>query len=72
MNIYLAILEDRHTDPEIEPFQEKQGALKQIKKWQDAYEPETWIEDNIEGWEYDIRSDCEDGPKMHIEKKLLR
>ena len=72
MDIYLAILEDRHTDWEIEPFQDKQGVLKQIKEWQDDYENETWIEENIKGWEYSVRSDCEDGPKMHIEKKILR
>ena len=71
MDIYLAILEDRHTDVQIQPFQKIIKALKQITEWQAQYDDEKWLEEDIETWEYYVASDCDDGPKMRIEKKVL-
>ena len=47
-------------------------ALKKITEWQSIYDDETWEEEETDDWEYYVRSDCDDGPKMRIEKKELR
>ena len=70
--VYVAILEDRHFSTALEVFTKPIKALKQITEWQFGYKDEIWVEENIEGWEYYVRSDCDDGPKMRIEKKELR
>ena len=72
MEIYLAVLEDRHIDPIIEPFREIGNAMKQIEEWKSDYQNEVWEEDVIEDWEYYVRSGCDDGPTMRVEKKELR
>jgi len=72
MDIYLAVLEDRHIDTIIEPFQDTDEAIKQIEEWKSDYSAKVWEEEEIEGWEYYIRSECDDGPNMRIEKKKLR
>ena len=74
MNIYVAILEDRHCDPQIEVFQHREKALTQIKEWQADYFDEIWVEEDMEGWEYYVKSECidDDGPNMRIERKTLR
>jgi len=71
MDIYLAILEDRHIDIQIELFQDIVHAQKQIRQWQYNYIDEDWLNEDIEGWEYYVRSSSEDGPNMRIEKKIL-
>ena len=71
MEIYVAILEDKHTDDQIELFQNRRNALDQIAEWKSDYD-EIWEEEEIKGWEYYVRSECEDGPSMRIEKKELK
>jgi len=70
--VFIAILEDRHEDIQLEVFTTFAGAAKQIINWQLEYTNETWIEKEIESWEYYVHSDCEDGPNMRIEKKEVR
>ena len=74
MEIYLAILEDRHAEVQIEPFQKIIKALKKVTEWQLNYENEEWeeIDIDIDGWEYYIKSTCDDGPNIRIEKKILK
>ena len=70
MNVYLAVLEDRHIDTQIEVFDKMELAHSQISTWEDGY-TDSWVEKDITGWEYYVRSDCDDGPNMRIEKKVL-
>jgi len=72
MEIYLAILEDRHSDVQIEVFTKVIKALKQITEWQAGYGKEVWEEDEDSEWEYYVHSDCDDGPSMRIERKELK
>lgn len=72
MEIYLAILEDRHIDIQIEPFKTLPEALEQIREWQSNALDDEWIEEEIDGWEYYVRSKCEDGPNLRVEKKELK
>jgi len=71
--VFVAILEDRHTDDQIEVFIKVIHALKQITEWQAMYGTDyTWEEEEIEAWVYYIVADSGDGPHMRIERKVLR
>ncbi len=70
--IYLAILEDRHIDDQIETFRKPFHALKQITEWQHSYgDRYEWVESDLADWEY-FCSAGDDAPSMRIEKKRLR
>lgn len=73
MEVYLAIWEDRHIDTQIEVFQKYNDAWEEIQIWMSEYPKykDAWEEENIGGWEYFVKSKCDDGPTMRIEKKTL-
>ena len=72
MDIFIAILEDRHYDDTIEVFVEPIMALKIITEWKARYPDEEWVERDVPEWEYCVDSEDDDGPKIRIEKKVLK
>ena len=72
MTIYLAVLNDRHTDTEIIPYKSLEGAKSQITKWKKDYDEQgySWDETEISGWLY-YCSGGDDGPSMYIEPRQL-
>ena len=62
--VYVAHLKDRHIDPVVRVFKDKQGAIECAKKWaaEGADEQSDIIEDVIKGWlfyaTYNEEGDC--------------
>lgn len=72
MDVYLAILEDRHTDVSIAVFKTFNGSWCQVEKWRKDYvDSYTWEAEEIPGWLLYIRTDVVDGPNMRIEKRSV-
>lgn len=72
MDVYVAVLHDRHCDDTIALFTKFTLAVDQAKIWQAQYKHGMHPEDTIiVGWLYHVRSECDDGPWIHIEKQTL-
>lgn len=68
--VYIVILHDRHTDPEISVHRTLEGANARFAEHQAAYASDgyTWSEEPIRGWVRNARTQIDDGPSMHIEE----
>lgn len=71
MEIYVAILHDRHCDDAIELSTSLDDAMDQVEGWKSQYRKDIWITESVGGWVYFSRSACDDGPNIRIEKHTL-
>ena len=72
MEIYVALLEDRHFDIQIMLFSSKNSAENQVNEWARAYGGRyDFREEKVSAWELYVCADIEDGPNMRIEKHTL-
>ena len=71
MNIYLAVLEDRHAEVDIVVYKSYKKAQSQITEWKKHYHNDySWSQTEITGWMF-YCDGGDDGPKMRIEEKEL-
>ena len=73
MDIFLAILEDTRHDVKAQPCDSYAAALAQVGDWIEEHGTRyCWVSENIDGWLFYLKTTCEDGPFIHIEKSKLR
>jgi len=71
MNIFIAVLEDRHTDVDIIVCKSYKKAQSQIIEWKKHYgDKQVWSQTEITGWRF-FCDGGEDGPTLRIEEKEL-
>lgn len=71
--VYIAVLEDRHFDDQIEVFRGVINAMLCVAGWAQEYKDRYVFEAHrVEGWVAYLRTEGDDGPKMRIEKRELR
>jgi len=72
IEVYVAVLEDRHIDDVICPCRTMGSAENVLDEWARQYDGRYVFEEEIiDGWERYYISDIEDGPEMRIEKLEL-
>lgn len=71
MKIYIALIEDRHTDVEAVPFRDKRAAIRHARGRAHVLgDPEHTEEVEIEGWLFYMRYTCEGDFVRVIEAEL--
>lgn len=69
--IYLAILNDRHFDPQHHAYDKVEDAIAHCRKWMKEYTEQRdwyeWTEETIRGWEFYART-FDTGPRVYVEK----
>lgn len=72
MKIHLVILEDRHIDTMVYPYQNKDQAIERAEEIASKHcrHPEDFEEEEIEGWLYYARYSCEGDSVRVVEAEL--
>lgn len=75
--VFVVVLEDRHTDPMITVHQTIAGARARVEEHKKSYHgPWEWSEEKIpygmrRDWLLYLRTDTEDGPSVRIQREAL-
>jgi hypothetical protein len=73
-NVFIVVLEDRHTDPVISVHRTKAGAENRVKEHKKAYRRRyKWGEEAIDdaSWIHYERTDVDDGPTVRIQTGVI-
>lgn len=68
--IFIVVLNDRHIDPVISVHSSWEGALTRVEEHKAEYDDGMdyqWSEQPVADWLLALRTDSDDGPKIHVE-----
>jgi hypothetical protein len=72
VKVYVAMIADRHADPEPEVFTTSEAAINYVERWAKAHArvPENIVEEEAEGWLFCLEYSPEGDSVWVVEKHL--